>query len=298
MAGEPPCDPILEALCTRGLRAAYPALRAAQARLDAGRTAADRNAQGGDAGCQWDPGLVLRHAVNYWLATRVARAVLPGGGFPGPLVDVGAGAGAFSVWAGALLNRPVVMVEPDVDHRRLAGRAFPEAAVVGALEEAPVAPVVLSMEVLEHVERPAQRRFLAALCERVLPRGVLLLSTPDESGYPGGWSGYQPHVGQVTAGELGALLGAVTDWPVAVFRIQGPGFRLGALARWTVPAANRVWSTTQRHLPGLAGRLTRLASRVGRGLGNGEEVDESAFEVTPASRGRGTGLLAVVRAPG
>jgi len=298
MPPEPPADPVLHALHAVGLAAAYPALQAAQARLEAARTRADRNTQGGDAAQQWNPGLVLHHAVSYWLATRAAAYVLEGRDLPGPLLDVGAGAGAFSVWAAGLLERPLVVAEPDPDHRRLAGRAFSEATVVADIADAPPAPIVVAMEVIEHIPRTDQRAFLAAFCGRVLPGGVAILSTPDESGFPGGWSGYAPHIGQVTAGQLLALLGAVTDWPAAVYRIHGPGFKLGALSRRTIPAVNRAWTGMQQHLPGPASFFMRLSARFGKRRSRVAHVDDAAFTVTPASEGDGTGLIAVVRAPG
>jgi hypothetical protein len=277
-----------------GLRAAYPALLEAQAALTAARTRDDRNTQGGDAGHQFDQGLVLRHAVNYWLACRIAQEAAD---LPGPLVDVGAGAGAFSAWAAGLLDRPLVLVEPDTGHRQLAGAAFPNADVRAAMADAPAAPVVLAMEVLEHVERPAQRGFLAELLGLAAPGGVVVLSTPDESGYPGGWSGYAPHIGQVSGLQLRGLLDDVTDWPVEVLRIDGPGFVLGRLARYGVPVANRVWTGIQRHVPPLADGLTQVSSRAGQRVAKAPTIDEAAFRVTRATVGNGTGLLAVVRAP-
>jgi hypothetical protein len=280
---------------TEGLAASYSMLLAAQERLRAARTRADRNTQGGDAGHQFDQGLVLRHAVNYWLAVQLA---LEGrGGLPGGVVDVGAGAGAFSAWAAALLDRPLTIVEPDDAHRGLAAAAFPETTVVAAMTEAVPSPVVLAMEVIEHVERPAQSAFLAELLTLVAPGGVAVLSTPDETGYPGGWSGYAPHVGQVGALQLRGLLGEVTDWPVDVLRIDGPGFVLGRVARVGVPVANRAWTLVQRAAPGVADRLTHWSSRAGERVAGAPEVDDRAFSVTRASIGAGTGLLAVVRAP-
>jgi hypothetical protein len=292
--------PPLHRLSTIGLAAAFPALVEAEDRLRSARSKADVNVQGGDPGHQWDSTLVVRHAVNYWLAVEAVRAATADAAqpeSPAPVVDVGAGAGALSTWAAALLGRDLVLVEPDDGHRQLAAAAFPTTTVVSAVDQAPSSDAVLAMEVLEHVYPAQQHDFLAALASRVLPGGVLVLSTPDESGYVGGWSGYAPHVGCVDAPTLHRLVSEQTGWPVTVLRIQGPGFDLSRFARVGVPVANRAWTATQRLAKPLADALTRAGGRLGRHPTRAAKVDETAFTITPAQVGTGTGLLAVATRP-
>lgn len=271
------------------LNSSWPALLAAQDRLNDVRERVHRNSDGGDAGHQWDHGLVVRHAVNYAVAVEQASAVTE----PGPLVDVGAGAGGFSVWAGGQLGRSLVVVDQDPSHRELAAKAFPDVTVHSSMAVVDAAPVVFCMEVIEHIRREAQRRFVLDLGALVRPGGMLLMSTPDESGYLGGWSGYVPHVATLDASGLDALLRtALPDWQVDVLRIQGPGFDLSRLGSVGVPVANRVWSATQRRLPRAAHELSHRASQLGRRRPAAAAPQPEAFSVGPADNGEGTGMVA------
>lgn len=276
------------------LRESWAALLAAQERLGEVRERTHRNFDGGDAGHQWDHGLVVRHAVNYAVAVEAAAAVPEGG----VLIDVGAGAGGFSVWAAGVLGRSLVIVDQDASHRELASRAFPDAVVHASMGDVAAAPVVFCMEVVEHVERAQQARFVAELGTLVRPGGTLVMSTPDESGYLGGWSGYAPHVATLSAGALSSLLrGALPGWQVEVARVDGPGFDLSAIGRIGVPAANRVWTLLDSHLPRLTHELAYRANLLGNHRDTPAAPDPSAFRVGPAEDGDGTGLVATAVRP-
>jgi hypothetical protein len=276
------------------LAESWSTLTAAQARLHDVRDREHRNADGGDAGHQWDEGLVRRHAVNYAVAVHEARAVT----LPGPLLDVGAGAGAFSVWAAATLDRSLVLVDRDASHRDLASRAFDHVSVHTEVADADPAPVVLCMEVLEHMPSVEHVPFVTALAAVVQPGGLLALSTPDESGYWRGWSGYPPHIGTVDATRLAVLLDRVLpDWTVEVLRVGGPGFDLSRVGRYGVPLANRVWNALQTTAPRVAHELTYRAGQVGKRRAAPAPPDPREFHIGPATQGAGTGLVAVARRP-
>lgn len=271
------------------LRETWPALLAAQERLRDVRERTHRNFDGGDAGHQWDHGLVLRHAVNYAVAVEHAAAVAE----EGALVDVGAGAGGFSVWAAGVLGRPLVIVDQDAGHRELASRAFPDVDVHASMAGLDPSPVVLCMEVVEHVRRGEQVGFVADLGALVRPGGMLLMSTPDESGYLGGWSGYAPHIATLDAGGLGRLLrSSLPGWQITVARIDGPGFDLSTLGRVGVPVANRVWSALDSRLPRVTHELAYRLNRLGNRRADPPGPDPAAFRVYPAETGEGTGLIA------
>ncbi len=279
-----------------GLGTEYQRLRRMQERVRASRSADHRNTEGGDADHGWDQGLVVRHAVNYFLAVQSARAVSA----PGPILDVGAGAGAFSVWAAELLSRPLHLCDTDAGHRALARRAFPAVPVHADIEAAPPAAVVLGMEVIEHVRPSQQEPFVRSLVERARPGGVVVLSTPDESGYWGGWSGYPPHIGPLDAHALAAVVQRATGLEPTVLRIGGPGFRLGRLERWTLPVVNRLWGSVADRAPRLVGTVEGAVGRLGDRWGSEPTIHEDAYQLVDA-RGsgaeQGTGMLALVRLP-
>jgi 2-polyprenyl-3-methyl-5-hydroxy-6-metoxy-1,4-benzoquinol methylase len=277
------------------LTSSWDTLTAAQARLHDVREKEHRNHDGGDAGHQWDPGLVRRHAVNYAVAVAAAGEV----DLDGPLLDVGAGAGAFSVWAAQALRRDLVLVDRDAGHRELAARAFPHAAVHAEVDEVDPAPVVLCMEVVEHVDPADHLDFVAGLAGAVRPGGLLAMSTPDESGYWRGWSGYAPHVGTLDATRLAVLLGRALDgWDVQVLRVSGPGFDMSRVGRFGVPLANRVWNALDGGMPRLAHEVAHAVSQLGRRRAAPQPPDPDGFVVEPAAQGDGTGLVAIARRPG
>jgi hypothetical protein len=287
--------PVSEAADAVGvLAASWQSLVAAQGRLHDVRDRAHRNFDGGDAGHQWDHGLVVRHAVNYAVAVHLASTVRD----PGPLIDVGAGAGGFSVWAARALDRALVIVDQDAGHRDLAARAFPDVAVHASTAGLAPAPVVLAMEVIEHVRRERQPAFIADVASLVHPGGVLVMSTPDESGYWGGWSGYPPHISTLDADALGGLLhDQLPGWDVQVLRIDGPGFSLSTLGRVGVPVANRLWGAVENGLPRVAHELSYRMNQLGRRRSDPGAPDPGAFRVSAASSGSGTGLVAAARRP-
>jgi hypothetical protein len=153
------------------------------------------------------------------------------------------------------------------------------------------------MEVIEHVAPADQLGFVGALYHRLAPGGLLVMSTPDESGYLGGWSGYAPHVGSLDAAAVHALLQEATGHPPVVWRLSGEPFHLDPARRVFQPVANRLWGRLMRGAPALAhqaGRVvTALSSRIRahRGVSSGAEV-----QAEPAHLGEGTGLLAIVQA--
>jgi hypothetical protein len=101
--------------------------------------------------------------------------------------------------------------------------------------------------------------------------------------------------------SLRTLLHNASGAPVDLWRIDGPGFRLGPVQRIGEPIVNRVWGAAQARVPGLADRIAGGIGRRRRGSGEafGPGPRDDAFTVTPAgaSDGPGTGLLAVVHVP-
>ena len=252
------------------------------------------NVEGGDVGGFGSPLLVARHVANYQAATDAVTAL---GAPDGPVLDVGCGVGALSAWAAERLGRRLHLCDQDAEVVAFGGATF-DVATTTELQDAPLAPVVLAMEVLEHVPPVAQPGFLAELWSRVAPGGLLVLSTPDESSYPGGWSGYAPHVGVVTPRQLHALLADATGQAPDVHRLEDGPYRMPVARRVLERAANAVWTGVQRGAPTLA----RLAASRG-GRQSPWQVDAVAaaampFTLVDPRYGTGTGLLAVARRPG
>lgn len=252
------------------------------------------NVEGGDVGGFGSALLVARHVANYQAA---ADAVAGLGAPDGPLLDVGCGVGALSAWAADRLERDLVLCDQDAEVVRFGGATFDVPAVVD-LADADPAPVVLAMEVLEHVPPTAQPTFLDALWSRVAPGGLLVVSTPDETDYPGGWSGYAPHVGCVSPRQLHGLLSDATGTTPDVWRLDGGPYTMPIARRVLERVANAAWTGVQARAPRLA---RSLAARGGR-----EEPLDLA-DVAPAAtpyrlvsprHGTGTGLLATVRRDG
>lgn len=279
------------------LDAALGGVRGAMATVERFRVRPGTNTEGGDPAHHASASLLVRHTVNYVLAADVAGAVR----VSGPVLDVGSGVAVFSSWLARRLQRSLHIVDHDRRVLQLASRSFAELTPHLDLAAAPTAPVVTAMEVLEHIRYAEQAAFVRALFDRVAPGGVLVCSTPDECAYLGGWSGYAPHVGTLDAFSLRTLLRIATGSQPEVWRIDGPGFRLGPTQRLTEPILNRVWG-------GVQGRLPWLTDRVAGAIGRRRKVRADVFDPGPPDRAfsvvtadddcaAGTGLLAVVRRP-
>jgi SAM-dependent methyltransferase len=279
----------------RGLDVALGGVRGTLAVSDRYRSAAGLNGQGGDAGHHASPDLVVRHTVNYLLAADIAEGVT----LDGPLLDVGSGVGVFATWLARRLERPLHLADHDPSVLRLARQAFPDLTAHDDLAHAPDAAVVTAMEVIEHVPYRDQMSFVRDLMAHVQPGGVLVCSTPDESRYLGGWSGYEPHVGTLDFTGLQTLLNHATGLPVQVWRIAGPSFTLGALQRVGEPLANRAWALVQRGAPELTGRLVGAIGSWRRTQSNSfaPAPADAAFSVSADAEGPGTGLIATVQQP-
>lgn len=278
----------------RRLSQSWDVLVSAQRRLHDVREKVHRNFDGGDAGHQWDHALVVRHAVNYAVAVELAVSVP----LEGPVIDVGAGAGGFSVWAAEAMQRPLVIVDQDAGHRDLARRAFTDVEVHASTGHLDPAPVVLCMEVVEHVASDEQPRFVRELSRLVTPGGVLVMSTPDESGFWGGWSGYPPHVAPLDAQGLSDLLSReMPGWSHEVLRIAGPGFGLSRVARYGVPVANRVWGSLDTRVPRVTHELAYRLNQLGKRRADPSPPPVDGFGVMPALGTTSTGLVAIARPP-
>jgi SAM-dependent methyltransferase len=249
------------------------------------------NVEGGDVGGFGSPVLVARHVANYQAAADAVRAL---GAPDGPVLDVGCGVGALSTWVARDLGRDLVLCDQDGAVVRFGGSTFDVPAVTDLADAGP-APVVLAMEVLEHVPPEDQVGFLAAAWSQVLPGGLLVVSTPDETSYPGGWSGYAPHVGCVSSSQLHDLLVRATGTSPRVHRCEGGPYAMSWGRRALERVANGVWTFAQRRLPWLATALARRGNR---------REPLALDDVTPAATpsrlvepagGTGTGLFAVVR---
>lgn len=257
------------------------------------------NAEGGDVAANGSARSLVRHVANYLAAAELADYCEP----PPAIVDVGGGTGLLGAWLAARLDTNLHLVDSDSVVRRLADTAFPETTVHADVAELPrsSAGMVAAMEVLEHVERADQPAFLRQLVQLVAPGGLLVLSTPDESGYLGGHSGYTPHVGVVDATRLRELLTKVTDSGVHLWRLGGTAFDLPWWQRYALPVGNRVWGRVAASAPGVVKAATRAAGAVDRDQGNRTRPSHlraaSDARTVELNDRRATGLLAAVRIP-
>lgn len=258
----------------------------ARARAVAG---AGTNVEGGDPGSHASPTLLARHLGHYLAAAEVA-------GSAGRLVDVGCGTGAFTGWLAERVGAAVTVVDHDPAVLAVAAEVARADVSTRELDDVPPAALVTAMEVLEHIEPGDQPAFCRALVRAVADDGVLVLSTPDESLYPGGWSGYAPHVGCVTAGQLATLLLDAGARTVDVHRLVGGPYETPPMRRWGEAVGNRVWARLQSVAPTWA---ERLAAGDPESAPPDLEVDPARVDVDqvrvlPAEDGAGGGLVAVV----
>lgn len=280
------------------VRGAYPFLdRAARA-----RGASYVNAEGGDVGMHGSHRSVVRHVTHYLAAAELVRAagLDPATGADGPVLDVGSGVGALAAWMADTLGTELHLADHDPRLLAVAAEAFPDTAVYSDLDDVASGAfrLVTAMEVVEHIHATEHLAFVEDLYARVAPGGLLVVSTPDETRYLGGWSGYAPHIGCVDSAGLHRLLTSATGQPATVWRLEGEPFALNLARRVGEPVVNRVWGWVSAHVPALAVRLGGGAARVaGPARTRGDaRVPDDVRAVRP-EEGQGTGLLGVVRAP-
>lgn len=241
----------------------------------------------------------MRHVANYLAAAELADHCDP----PPTVVDVGGGTGLLGAWLAARRGTHLRLVDSDPVVRRLAAAAFPAARVHAGVDELPhrSSGLVAAMEVLEHVEPSEQPAFLDELVRLVAPGGLLVLSTPDESGYLGGHSGYTPHVGVVDATRLRELLTRVVGSGVQLWRLGGAAFDLTRWQRYLLPVGNRLWGRVASSTPGLVRAVGRAAGALTPAQGSLPRPSHlraaSDARVVNLDDAPGTGLLAAVRVP-
>ena len=290
----------------RGLEEAIVAARPFLAAARDARGAAYVNHEGGDVDGNGSRLSLARHVANY----LVAAEAVTGRPTPSRVVDVGSGDGALGAWlADRLGGVPFHLVDHSADLRAIATAAFPSATVhadTAELEPTPGA-LVTAMEVIEHVEPVGHQAFVASLWRLVGPGGLLVLSTPDESGFRGGWSGYAPHVGCLTAEELREVVAAATGAPVTIWRLYGEPYTVGPVRRLVQPTANRAWGALSGRLPAAATRLgavaTPLVGALATRLPTADEPAPTVFaapatpDEPPTANVNGNGLIAIAARP-
>jgi SAM-dependent methyltransferase len=251
------------------------------------------NSQGGDVASSGSERSLVRHAANYLAAASLAGAAPAGA----RMVDVGGGVGAFTAWLSDRLGAPATLVDADPDMLRVAAAAFPSLSLAASLETLPdgCAWLVTAMEVVEHVPPAQQEAFVRELARLVAPGGLLVLSTPDESRYLGGWSGYGPHVGVLDADGLERLLGSATDGAARVWRMEGEAFRVGAVERVLLPLANRAVAVARARVPSMLDVCGHAFTRLGNVLPDRPARASHEVSALPPHEGQGSGLLAAVR---
>ncbi|MFC7279847.1 class I SAM-dependent methyltransferase [Paractinoplanes rhizophilus] len=244
------------------------------------------HADGGDV-AQWGSRrTVVRHVANYSAAAMLAEQLCPGARH---VLDVGCGTAAVAGWLAGQLSVPLHLHDRDAAVLAVADRALRPASISTDLAAAPCADVVTAMEVIEHVERPAQAAFVRQVFSRVSDGGLLVLSTPDESRYPRGTSAYRPHVGTLTLPGLRELLVAGTGRHPVVWRIEGGAFSPSVVRRYSEWTMNHVLplDLTRKGLS----RLPRSGPPDGRG---GRALDRLCRIRVGTLTDDGTGLIALV----
>jgi hypothetical protein len=296
---QPPVAP-LAAPPLGGLRTAAHEVLQLSARVDGAVKRRRVNSEGGDVGGSGNGRALVQHVANYLGAAQLAEVA----GVSGPIVDVGGGVGAFACWLAGRLDAEAHLVDADPLVRSAAAGAFPELTVHEDLDAVPgsSAGLVTAMEVIEHIRPSEQPEFVRGLLGLLRPGALLVVSTPDESHYLGGWSGYAPHIGVLDAEGLRVVLGAEAGGGVQVWRMEGAVFALGRMRRVVQPLTNRLWAAADALAPRLVGHATHASGwfvTFARGWLDEPDltIDTDVRLVDPAA-GSGTGLLAAVRVPG
>ena len=253
------------------------------------------NAEGGDVGVHGSLRSVVRHVGHYLAAVEVAReaGVAEAGA---PYLDVGSGVGALAAWTAERLGMALHLADHDPAVLAVAGEAFPGTRLIDDLAaRVGWTRLVTAMEVIEHL-RPAEHRdFVGLLWQQVALGGVLVVSTPDESRYPGAWSGYAPHVGCVDAGGLERLLRDATGAEPVIWRLEGEPWALPRHRAWLEAGLNRVWGWLNTRLPRAAATLGGTAARVAPSYSRMVDREiPTAVAAVPPTAGSGTGLLGIV----
>lgn len=247
------------------------------------------HAEGGDVATWGSPRTAQRHFVHYFLAGEFARVA---GLEPDGVIDAGCGTGAFSRWLADDLGARLYLYDHDPNVLAAAVQRMPVDGVSVDLGELPRTRLITAMEVIEHVPYHRQPGFVRGLYEHLLPGGWLVFSTPDETGYPGGSSGYPPHIGCLRASEFGELVRDATGRPVMLWRIEGGPFTTSRARMWFEVIGNRtVAALPQRLLSSLnaaASRRQPLDAAADGALGE--------VKLNPIT-GRGDGMMAAVGRP-
>lgn len=250
------------------------------------------NSDGGDLGGGVSATLVVRHAAHHLAVLQIAQAM---GVAAADLLDVGCGTGSaastLATWMGARLH----LCDRDPAPLAVAQRAFAPTSATTDLAAAPTVDVVTSMDVVEHVPAEAQDDFIAGLAAKVRPGGLLALATPDESSYPGGWSGYHPHIACLSPIQLQRLLSRATGRPATVLRLAGGPFRIHRGRQSWERVANTVWGAVTTRSPQAAAALARLRTGSAPSTASVRECAHEPVVAIAPFRTRSTGLLGVVQ---
>lgn len=232
---------------------------------------------------------MLRHTANYLLAAQVAATA----DMPGPLVDVGCGTGLHSHWLAAALDRPLWLVDPDPKALAVARQRGSVERCFGSVAEIPArsAAVITAMEVVEHVDHADQPAFALELRRIAGSGAVVVVSTPDESSYRDGHSGYAPHVGTLDDASLPQLMTSA-GLPGTTWRLSGGPFETSWLERALLPTANRLHGHLRQLIPGPVELTSVAVAALLRHLATPSDPGVDSVIARPIHTAIGTGLVA------
>jgi SAM-dependent methyltransferase len=285
-------DAVPDALLLSGLDGFSADVVSAMTRAAAHRGDGYLNADGGDLGGGVSATLVVRHAANHLAVLQIAEAI---GLKVEGLLDVGCGTGAPASTLAQHLGSALHLCDTDPAPLEVARRAFDPASTTTELSNAPTVDLVTCMDVVEHVPAGAQEAFVSALADRVRPGGLLALATPDESTYPGGWSGYEPHIACLSPVELQRLLERATGGTATVLRLAGGPFAINMRRQSWERVANAVWTQLTTRTPSVAMRLAKLGSRAAPLVEAVRQEAQDPVVVVAPARTRSTGLIGLVQ---